>query len=675
MKAILMGSLLLLGCVAGLRGQSANSLVNTAESPYARLAGTALDAVRWTEGFWAERFDVAMHSLSPRLMETYLDEHVSHAFTNFSIAAGHAEGAHAGPPFHDGDFYKVLEATASLYALSRDAAIDRQMDTIIAVIAAAQRSDGYLHTPVRIIERQHPDSSAAFADRLNFETYNLGHLMTAACIHHRATGKRTLLDVAIRATDYLYTFYRHASPELARNAICPSHYMGVVEMYRTTRDSRYLELARSLIDIRGLMDEGTDDNQDRIPFRAQTEAMGHAVRANYLYAGVADVYAETGDTTLLGPLHRIWKNMTETKMYITGACGALYDGVSPDATSYSPPDIQQVHQAYGRSYQLPNLTAHNETCANIGNLLWNWRMFLLTGDACYTDIVERTLYNSILSGVSLDGKDFCYTNPLRVSADFPYALRWEGGRIPYIALSNCCPPNTARTLAEVQNYAYSVSTEGLWVNLYGGNTLHTKLRGGGKVGVQQTTDYPWDGEVGLAFTEVPGGVFSLFLRIPAWCEGARVSVNGIPEGDSLAPGTYIEIRRQWTVNDHVTLSLPMEVQLIQAHPLVEEVRNQVAVQRGPIVYCLESADVDNVRMDDIILPSHVRLTPEKMQIGAHALVSLTGYVKAAEALDWSGKLYRRTAMARRAVAVRLIPYYAWGNRGETEMMVWMNVAY
>jgi DUF1680 family protein len=675
MKAILMGSLLLLGSVAGLRGQSVNSLVNTAESPYARLAGTALDAVRWTEGFWAERFDVAMHSLSPRLMETYLDEHVSHAFTNFSIAAGHAEGAHAGPPFHDGDFYKVLEATASLYAMSRDTAIDRQMDTIIAVIAAAQRSDGYLHTPVRIIERQHPDSSAAFADRLNFETYNLGHLMTAACIHHRATGKRTLLDVAIRATDYLYLFYRHASPELARNAICPSHYMGVVEMYRTTRDSRYLELARNLIDIRGLMDEGTDDNQDRIPFRAQTEAMGHAVRANYLYAGVADVYAETGDTTLLGPLHLIWKNMTETKMYITGACGALYDGVSPDATSYSPPDIQQVHQAYGRSYQLPNLTAHNETCANIGNLLWNWRMFLLTGDACYTDIVERTLYNSILSGVSLDGKDFCYTNPLRVSADFPYALRWEGGRIPYIALSNCCPPNTARTLAEVQNYAYSVSAEGLWVNLYGGNTLHTKLRGGGKVGVQQTTDYPWDGEVGLAFTEVPGDAFSLFLRIPAWCEGAEVSVNGKRGVVKATAGSYVEIRRVWKAGDQIGLSLPMDIKLMRANPLVEEARNQVAVQRGPVVYCLESPDLKDVKIDDVIVPSDIHLAPEKMRIEEQTLVALTGKAKAVTPARWSGTLYREAATELRPVELRLIPYFAWGNRGGSEMTVWMSVGY
>ncbi|GHV59762.1 hypothetical protein FACS1894182_14340 [Bacteroidia bacterium] len=547
------------------------------------------------------------------------------------------------------------------------------MDEIIPIIAQSQREDGYIHTPVMIEERKNSDKTHAFDDRLNFETYNMGHLMTAACIHYRATGKRSLLDVAIKAADYLYAFYQKASPELARNAICPSHYMGVVEMYRTTRDPKYLELSKSLIDIRGLMENGTDDNQDRIPFRQQTKAMGHAVRANYLYAGVADVYAETGDTSLLRPLNLIWENMTGTKMYITGACGALYDGVSPYGTSYNPPEIQKTHQAYGRDFQLPNETAHNETCANIGNLLWNWRMFLLTGEAKYTDIVELTLYNSILSGVSLNGKDFCYTNPLRVSEDFPYQLRWSGGRIPYIALSNCCPPNTVRTLSEVQNYAYSLSKEGLWINLYGGNELNTTWEHGGKIGLKQTSDYPWDGNIKLSFTQTPGKDLSVFLRIPGWCKNASLTVNGKPEQLNLVSGTYVEIKRKWKPGDTMELHLPMEAQLMEANPLVEETRNQVAVKRGPVVYCLESSDIPGNNIFDIVLPADIRLIPKETTIEGNRMFCLEGISNTTGKRQWN-TLYREITPAKQTVPIRLIPYYAWGNRGKSEMTVWLNVS-
>jgi DUF1680 family protein len=654
----------------GVMGQG---LVDTGESPYARVRSTELDAVQWTDGFWAERLEVCRRTMSPELFQTYLDEHVSHAFTNFQIAAGHTHGDHSGPPFHDGDFYKSLEALAALYALTKDAQLDLLMDSVIPVIARSQREDGYIHTPVVIEERKQSDGTHAFADRLNFETYNMGHLMTAACIHFRATGKRALLDVAVRAADYLFAFYKKASPELARNAICPSHYMGVVELYRTTRDPKYLELSKSLIDIRGLMENGTDDNQDRIPFRQQTKAMGHAVRANYLYAGVADVYAETGDETLLRPLQLIWDNLTQTKLYITGACGALYDGVSPDAVSYSPPEIQQVHQAYGRDFQLPNETAHNETCANIGNLLWNWRMFLLTGEAKYVDLVELTLYNSILSGVSLDGKDFCYTNPLRVSADFPYPLRWAGGRVPYIALSNCCPPNTVRTLCEVQNYAYSLSKEGLWVNLYGGNMLNTRLPNGEMIGLRQTSDYPWEGNIRLAVTQAPAREFSVFLRIPGWCDEASLTVNGQAFPTAAASGTYVEIRRKWGVGDEVKLSLPMPAKRMEANPLVEEVRNQVAVKRGPVVYCLESSDVPSGSIFDVALPSDIRLLPVEMRIGDSRFFALEGVgLTASSPVDWGHTLYREAGAVSQPLPLRMIPYYAWGNRGEGEMTVWVN---
>lgn len=271
------------------------SLVNTSKSPFAKLKSINMCDVQWTTGFWAERFKVCKESMVPHMMANYMDPKVSHAYRNFEIAAGIEEGEHAGPAFHDGDFYKMLEAMIVVWSASKDTETEKQIDGIITTIAKTQRPDGYIHTPVVIRQLQKSDEKKEFGERLDFETYNMGHLMTAACLHYRITGKKTLLNVAIKATDFLYDFYKRASAELARNAICPSHYMGVVEMYRTTRDPRYLELAKNLIAIRSLVENGTDDNQDRIPFNKQTKAMGHAVRANYLYAGVADVYAETGD--------------------------------------------------------------------------------------------------------------------------------------------------------------------------------------------------------------------------------------------------------------------------------------------------------------------------------------------------------------------------------------------
>lgn len=650
--------------------QHNKSLVNTSQSPYTRLTSVGLGDVKWTQGFWAERFTVCKNTMSPELLKTYMNEHISHSFENFRVAAGLSEGAHSGPVFHDGDMYKTIEAQASLYAVTKDEDVNNQLDEIIAVIAKAQRADGYLHTPVQIAEQRQMKNDA---ERLNFESYNLGHLMMAACVHFRATEKRNLLDIAIKATDFLCRYYKNATPAEARNAVCPSHYMGLVEMFRTTRDPKYLELSKRLIDIRGLMENGTDDNQDRIPFRQQTKAMGHAVRANYLYAGVADVYAETGDTSLLRPLKLIWENMTHTKMYITGACGALYDGVSPDGTSYNPPEVQKIHQAYGRDFQLPNKTAHNETCANIGNLLWNWRMFLLTGEAKYMDIVELTLYNSILSGVSLDGHDFCYTNPLSVSEQFPYELRWSGGRKPYIALSNCCPPNTVRTMAEVQNYAYSLSEDGVWVNLYGGNELNTTTKGGEEIQIVQTSDYPWNEEITLTVKKLPKKNSAVYLRIPDGCKNAFVAVNGQPETQTIRPGSYVKLNRTWKAGDKINLTLPMKTRLMEANPLVEETKNQVAVKRGPIVYCLEGIDLPEENIFNTTLSADIQLVKKEMNINNAHFIALEGIARIGGHTNWENTLYQEIKPADKPVKIRLIPYYAWGNRGQSDMTVWMNV--
>jgi len=653
-------------------------LVNTTSSPYVRLHSVDMSDVQWTQGFWAAKFDQCVRVMVPNMWQLLSNTEVSFAYHNFLVATGRAEGHHRGPKWNDGDFYKWLEAAAYVYGKTKDAALDRLMDEAIEVIGKAQREDGYLHTPVIIEQRQGIEKACAFAERMDFETYNLGHLMTTACVHFRATGKTNLLDVARKATDYLYRYYETATAELARNAICPSHYMGVVEMYRTTGDERYLELAKNLIDIRDLFKEGGDDNQDRIPLREQTEAVGHAVRANYLYAGVADVVAETGDESLLKTLITLWDSVVGQKMYVTGACGALFDGASPYG-SVDQQAITRTHQAYGRPYELPNVTAHNETCANIGNGLWNGRMLQLTGEGRFADILELILYNSLLCGVSLDGKKFFYTNPMRVLRDRPYQLRWSRTRQPYIECF-CCPPNAVRMIAEVNSYAYCVSDSdcasdgAVWVNLYGASVLDTKLPNGAKIVLEQDTDYPWEGHMRIVIRATEVSQFALMLRIPGWADSAAVTVNGKTAGVEARPGAYCEISRAWTAGDTVEIEIPMVSRLLEANPFVEETLNQVAIQRGPVVYCLESADLpEGVRVLEVRIPADIELRPRiDSQLLGERVAVLEGQAERIPQGEWSRQLYRDFQDPEpEQIDIRLVPYYAWGNRAEGEMTVWM----
>jgi len=444
-----------------------------------------------------------------------------------------------------------------------------------------------------------------------------------------------------------------------------------VELYRTTRETKYLRLAEALVNERDRVEGGSDDNQDRIPFRKQTQAVGHAVRANYLYAGIADLYAETGDETLLAPLRKIWDNVVSRKMYVTGGCGALYDGASPDGAK-DQKQIARTHQAYGRDYQLPNSTAHNETCAAVGNALWNWRMLQITGDARCADVLELVLYNAALAGASLDGTRFFYTNTLRQLDRMPAELRWSRTRQPFISCF-CCPPNLARTLAEINDYAYGRSENSIWVNLYGGSVLDTDLTTGERVALAQETDYPWGGRVRITIHAAPAQPLTLRLRIPGWADGASLSVNNTPRKESLEPGHYAAVKRVWAAGDVVDLDLPLRPRLIQAHPLVEEARNQVAIQRGPIVYCLESADLEKgLAVSDVLIPRGIDLRPRHHRSLLGGVTVLEGKAEAIVERAWSGGLYRELApAASRSVSLRLIPYYAWGNRGPSEMTVWM----
>ncbi|HWR11724.1 MAG TPA: glycoside hydrolase family 127 protein [Rectinemataceae bacterium] len=661
-------------------------------SPYAIVGEIPVGDMVWTKGFWADRVECCHSSMIPAMWSILVNDSLSHAFANFRIAAGMEEGEHSGPPFFDGDLYKWLESVASVFALTKDPELDSLMDRVIGVIAKAQRADGYLHTPVIIAERNKArkasadgaaapapayagsDAAApavkAMVDRLHFEVYNFGHLMTTACRHFEATGKRAMLDVAVRAADYLIDRFANPDPQTAKNNICPAHYMGLIELFRITGKSRFRDFAAALIDNRNLIQDGTDDNQDRIPFRDQRKAVGHSVRANYLYAGVADVYAETGDETLLPPLFSIWDNVAHAKTYITGATGALYDGVSPDGDE-DHWSIQRVHQAYGREYQLPNTTAYNETCANIGNALWNWRMFRITGEVRFLDVIETVLFNSVLSGISLDGRKYFYQNTLREESVMPVKLRWPRHRSAYLT-SFCCPPNVLRTIAGAGTMAYGITDKGVTVNLYGGNRLATKLKDGSPIRLSQKTNYPWDGDIAISVEEAPAGEFSISLRIPNWAPGATISVNGQPVEAPCAAGAFREIRRSWAAGDLIRLTLPMAARMLCAHPLVEESRNQAAVMRGPIVYCVESADLpEGLSIKDIMLRSDAVFS-EEPGTGALKGLTLLGCAGARLPSGSEDSLYRELpSRAPEDLPLKLVPYFAWDNRGEGEMTVWL----
>ena len=484
-------SIFLLSAISCLKADIAFGATSpTASGPYAVVQSLPPSATTWTEGFWGDRMTALKERMFPAMREIMEGRDRSHYLENFKIAAGLAEGRSRGASFNDGDFYKWLQAACYLLANEPDAALEAQVDEIIAIIGKAQRNDGYLHTPVLIKAKQGDPEAIPFRNRHNFELYNMGHLFTTAALHYQITGKNSLLRVARKAADFLETTFADAPPEAARSSVCPSHYMGMIDLWRVTREPRYLRLVETFFRFRSEIEDGGDDNQDRIPFEEQREAVGHAVRANYLYAGAADLYIETGKTSYWQPLDPIWRNVVSQKMYLTGACGALYDGASPDASKQQG-SITRTHQAYGRNFQLPNVTAHNETCANIGNVLWNWRMFLATGEARFIDILELALYNSVLSGVSLDGKNFFYTNPLRVTDPLPTPLRWSRTRVPYVS-AFCCPPNVLRTLGESSVYAYGQSDDEIWVTLYGCNQLKTTIQAT-PVSLTQETRYPWDG--------------------------------------------------------------------------------------------------------------------------------------------------------------------------------------
>ena len=635
-------------------------------SRYQKLRPLEFDAVAWKQGFWGNLFQLCREKILPKMREALDEPENGAVFSNFYVAAGLQEGERKGTMWSDGDCYKYMEACAHIYGVTKEQSILDHLDPLIEAVAAAQQDDGYISTPMQLRE-----DKEYWTDHRDHELYNMGHLLTAASVHHRVSGKRNFLEIAIKQADYLYDLFMPRPPELAHFGFNPSNTMGAADIYRETGDERYLELAQCFVEMRGSQPGGGDQNQAMVQLREETRAVGHAVTAGYLYCGAADVVAETGDEELMAGLQRIWENAIHSKMYITGGTSALHHGASqrPEFGGKA----SAVHEAFGYEYALPNATAYNETCANIANAMWNWRMLNLSGDAKYADIVEIVLYNSMLSSMSLDGLRFCYTNPLRWYGEEHPLLSQDAYERWRLLHCYCCPPNTARTIALLHNWFYSTTEDGLWLHLYGSNSVNTTLADGSAFGLTQQTDYPWDDMARITIDAAPAHEVSLMLRIPGWCDSAALSINGEASDAPLAPASYVELRRAWNSGDIIELRLPMRPRLIKAHPKAEEIRNHIAVMRGPIVYCLEGVDLpEDVSILDVYAPDDMRFTAKREDDLLGGVVTIQGAARHITERNVSNALYLEAGNEEEAdLDITMIPYYAWNNRGINEMTVWL----
>ena len=656
-------------CMTNFCHAQERGIINNAESPHVKLKSVNIGDCRWISGFWADKFKVCEETMAPH-MGTLLKGDTGHAYNNFKIAAGLKEGKHQGMHWHDGDFYKWMEAAVYVYAINKDPEILKDLDEIIEVIGKAQEDDGYLSTQITLTDVDR------WTNRQYHELYNSGHLLTSACIHHRVTGKTNFLKIARKHADYLYRTFRPQPPELARFGFNQTQIMGLVELYRTTKNKEYLHLAEIFINMRGRSKVEPDATarykaigdmvQERTPLRRSEEAVGHAVLALYYYAGAADVYAETGEQAVVDALDRLWDNVVQKKMYITGACGQTHHGSSSK--------VDFVHEAFIAEYMMPNLTAYNETCANICNAMFSHRMLGIKGESKYADVMELVLYNSALSGISIEGTHYFYTNPLRRTHDHAMDTTDQQDRAPYIPCF-CCPPNLVRTIAKVSGWAYSLSENGVAVNLYGGNTLDTTLLDGSELKLKQETQYPWDGRVVITMEACKNSPFAMMLRIPGWADEATILVNGQDTGVEAKPGTYATIHRVWKAGDVLSLDIPMAIKLLEGHPRIEEVRNQVAIKRGPIVYCIESPDLpEGAGILNVYLPESSELTTQYRPEFLGGLTAINGNVLLR--LDKKDGMYRTLDRPIwKEVKTQFVPYFAWSNRGVAEMTVWLPIVW
>jgi len=623
---------------------------------------TPFTAVHLDDAFWAPRIETNRLVTIPY---AFGQCKASGRMDNFERAAAALRGEKIenrkppGFPFDDTDVYKVLEGASYTLAVHPDPHLSAYLDSLIALIASAQEPDGYLYT-ARTIDPEHPHKWAGPKRWLNepdqsHELYDAGHLIEAAVAHYQATGKTNLLNIAVREADLIYNTF---GPDTNQLHLWPGHEiieMALVKLYRATGDRRYL-LAKYFIDVRGSHPGGDDYHQSRIPPVEQTEAVGHAVRAGYLYSGMSDVAALTGDPQYVHAVDTIWENVVGKKLYLTGGIGARAKG-----------------EAFGDNYELPNLTAYNETCAAIANVFWNERMFLLHGDAKYIDVLERTLYNGLLSGVSLDGTKFFYPNPLESDGSHH--------RSPWFGCA-CCPGNIARFMPSLPGYFYAQSNETIYVNLYASSTVDFKMPNGRTVKLTQETGYPWDGAVKLKvdLESTRSLNFTVKLRIPGWARNEVVPSNLYRFSDGInqpmtvrvnnedVPVTtdlgYVTLTRSWSHHNLIELDLPMPIRHVVANENVAADRGRVALERGPLVFCLEWPDSPKINVRKLLLPDDQPVTTRFDP-------ALLGGVQVIEGRGFSVSTNEYHHIVKTLRDFKAIPYYAWANRGPGNMTVWI----
>ncbi|MBA4688210.1 MAG: glycoside hydrolase family 127 protein [Candidatus Galacturonibacter soehngenii] len=650
-------------------------ITDTRKSKYAKVKALPSEAIEWTNGLWADTMEVCRESMVPQLKRMFDAKEISHVVENFRICAGEAQGEHDGTVFGDGDFYKWLEAYLYV-SIEKYGKLPKEFDEYIDLVSRAQQPDGYLSTK-QIIGEMNANGIQRMGDVNDFEVYNFGHLFTCASLHYRMTGNDSLLKVAKKAADYLNNLYEEAvkSGEV-QTAVCPSHYMGLIELYRTTGEEKYLDLAKLSIALRDSVKNGTDDNQDRIKLKQHDKIIGHAVRANYLYSGVADLCAEIEDEEYVKMLHLVWDSLMNHKIYLTGGCGALYNGVSPYGNFFID---QKTHQAYGYEYQLPNITAYNETCANIGLVMWAYRMFTIEPKAKYFDVIERTMLNVNLAAVSLDGKRYFYENMLRRTKKLEYEMVWSLERTEYIT-SYCCPPNLARILAQSKEYAYTISKDCIYMGMYGANKANIQLENGADFVLIQETDYPYDGHIHLRMEQVKQDARTTFkIRVPSWVEEGFITVGTSDQKKvtSKDANHYISITLDTLKEGTIDIYFEMPVRFTISHPMVEENTNQVAIEKGPLVYCIESMDTQLDTLDDLIIQPGADFKQVPLAIDNRVTIALETQMYQLNRKGYDrNQLYQTLKETTvKKVDVRLIPYFAWDNRGFGEMKIWIPLAY
>jgi DUF1680 family protein len=627
-------------------------VLNLTKSPYAKLHNVPVHAVTINSGFWGARRETNVDKSIPS-MEKLLES--NGRIDNFLRLVGKSTAPQRGPVFSDSDVYKWTEAVGFALQSGDLPELRALTDKFIKEVVAVQEPSGYLNTYYvqdRAKQRMEPE-----VQRWGHELYNIGHMLQGAIAYYRATGDRTLLDAGIRFVDGFLLPNFGLVPE--KKPILSGHpeiELALIELYRTTGDKRHLELAGYILEGDSrikLPQRGYVYHFSGIPFTSRTHLEGHAVRAMYACCGATDYYLETGDQIYWKTLDTLWHDLVTDQMYVTGGVGARSSG-----------------EAFGDPYELPNFTAYGESCAAIGNMMWNWRMLAATGDAKYADVMERALYNGINSGMSLDGTLYCYRNPLAFDPAGGDQIRNAWYDV------TCCPPNLERTFASLPGYFYSTSKDGLYAHLYDNSLLDWRLEDGTGLKVQQMTNYPWDGTIEITVTPAKPVDFTFHLRIPSWSEHTQVSVNRQPSA-SAAGGQYLALQRRWSAGDIITAKFDMTPHVLQADERIVDDYGRVAVQRGPLVYCLEQLDqpagvaLSSVALDLRQAQPQFHEEHRNDLLGGVTVLQHKGALLEKPASQ-TGLYYRYTSEAPKThqVLLTFIPYYAWANRAGTPMQVW-----